>query len=170
MSLYLCALAYGLASAMQFRHLADWTDIRATVDRMIAHVLEIALFSDEPVLVWRAQGRIWLENWKLLRRLAVPVIGSAVLFALVAAAGGDSFSRGPLRRGETAVVSDAGIRDGLLAETGPIRIARTGETLVRVRAARDIPLASQEPRPWVGRFLLISLAPGLLLALSGLRR
>lgn len=170
MTLYLCALAYGLASAMLFRHLADWAAIRAVGNRMIAHTLEIGLYSDEPVLVWRAQGRIWSENWRLLRLCAVPVIGSAALFAITAAIGGDSFSRGPLRRGETAVVSDAGIRDGLLAETGPIRIARTGETLVRVRAARDSPLASQEPRPWVGRFLLISLAPGLLIALSGLRR
>ncbi len=170
MTLYLCALAYGLASATMFRYLANWTDIRSGLNRMIAHTLEIALFSDEPLLVWRAQGRIWIENWRLLRLLAIPVIGSAILFALVAGAGSELFSRGPLRRGETAVVVDSRVGDGLLPETAPIRIARTGETLVRVRAARDVPVASPEPQPWVGRFLLISIVPGLLLALSRLRR
>jgi hypothetical protein len=95
----------GLAIMYVFRRWSDQHKLRATANRMLAHLMEFRLFVDEPALVMQAQHDLFVENWHLLRFLARPslilVIPSIILLAQMDAC----YGRAPLRIGEAAVVT-----------------------------------------------------------------
>ncbi|MGI9070608.1 MAG: hypothetical protein ACR2JB_04590 [Bryobacteraceae bacterium] len=95
----------GLAMVYVFRRWSDQHALRATTNRMLAHLMEFRLFVDEPALVMRAQRDLFIANWRLLRLLARPslilVVPSIILLAQMDAC----YGRAPLRIGDAAVVT-----------------------------------------------------------------
>ena len=84
-----------------YRRCTNPTRLRRTVNRIIAHLLEINLFSKEPRVVLRAQGQLLLENARLLAQLVPP---SLILVALLAALN-FFFGHAPLRPGASTLVT-----------------------------------------------------------------
>ncbi len=145
----------GVVSAMVFRRFMP-ADSRQTVNRILAHVMELRLFLDEPGLVLRAQRDLLRENVRLLGQLAVPVLITAPLFGLVVWQGDAVYGRAPLRAGESVVVtarvpggSDAEIRlsapPEIAVETPAVRVPRLREVSWRIRPSRpfrgELPLS-----------------------------
>ena len=61
-----------------------WPDrerLRQSANRIIAHLLEIRLFWDEPSLVLRAQRDLIVENGRFLRQLILPALILSLPFA-----------------------------------------------------------------------------------------
>lgn len=97
----LVAVLYGVVAILIFRRLTDAASIRGSVNRVLAHVMELGLFLDSPRLVLRAQANLLRENLRLLRQVLVPGVVLGTLFLCVNAIAGHA----PLPTGESAVVT-----------------------------------------------------------------
>ncbi len=131
----------GVMAAFVFRRFRS-PAIRRTIDRIQAHLMELVLFIDEPRLILRAQGNLLRENLRLLRQLAVPLLITAPLFAIVMWQADRVYGRAPLAAGEPVVVTAHGDAETLevppevTVETPGVRVAGSGEVSWRIRPTR----------------------------------
>lgn len=174
----------GILAAFVFRRFASG-EIRPTVNRIEAHLMELWIFLDDPVLILKAARDLLCENLRLLRQIARPLAISAPLFALVMWQGDGFYGRGPLPAGQPAVVT-AHVVTGDLAdarlqaspdvaiETPGVRIPRLHEVSWRIRPRQafsgrlvangnvdrvDIPWPRKSWMPW---FFAISFIAALI--------
>ncbi len=125
----------GILAAFVFRRFAS-PELGKTVNRIIAHLMELWLFFDEPELILEAQRDLLRENIRMFRQIAVPLAITAPLLALVVWQADGFFGRGTLPAGEAAVVT-AHVRSGDLSNvqlrTPPdVRVETPGCTRVRL--------------------------------------
>ena len=172
----------GVVAAFVFRGFGSRAT-RTTINRIQAHLMELVLFIDEPRLILRAQGNLLRENLRLLRQLAVPLLITAPLFAIVMWQADRVYGRAPLAAGEAVVVTAHGNADTLEApaevtvETPGVRVAGVGEVSWRIRPKRafsgqltvkgsaervEIPWPRKSWMPW---FLGISAVSALITAI-----
>jgi len=64
--LVLASVGAGLLAALVLRYLSPAEKLRATRNRIYAHLMEFRLFFDEPALVWNAQIQLLRANARLL--------------------------------------------------------------------------------------------------------
>lgn len=105
-----------------------WPDrerVRASANRILAHLWEIRLFWDEPSLVLRAQRDLLVENGRLLKLLAVPLLLSSLPMLIVFA-----LWHRPLHSQEKVIVLGV---DGM----DPAFVERHWDALPNLRALRD---------------------------------
>lgn len=134
----------GIATAFVFRRFAS-SGTRQTVNRILAHVMELRLFLDEPGLIWNAQCDLLRENLRLFAQIAVPSLIAAPLIALVMWQADAVYGRAPLRAGEAVVVT-AHVKNGndvrmeapadVIVETPGVRVPRLHEVSWRIRPLR----------------------------------
>jgi choline-sulfatase len=131
----------GVVATFVFRRFGSRAT-RPTINRIQAHLMELILFIDEPRLILRAQRNLLRENLRLLRQLAVPLLITAPLFAIVMWQADRVYGRAPLAAGEAVVVTARGNADTLEAppevtvETPGVRVASSGEVSWRIRPKR----------------------------------
>ena len=136
----------GIFAAFVFRRFAS-RGTGQTVNRILAHVMELRLFLDEPKLVWKAQRDLLRENLRLMGGIAVPCLIVAPLVALVMWRADAVYGRAPLRAGEAVVVT-AHVKGADLdsvrlepaaaieIETPGVRVPRLDEVSWRIRPRR----------------------------------
>ena len=136
----------GIVTAFVFRRFAS-SGTRRTVNRILAHVMELRLFLDEPRLVWNAQRDLLRENLRLFGQIALPSLIATPLLGLIMWQADAVYGRAPLRAGEAVVVT-AHVKAGDLAsvqmeapadvaiETPGVRIPRLREVSWRIRPLR----------------------------------
>jgi hypothetical protein len=176
---------YGLITGYIFQRLTNRTAFRISVNRIIAHLLELILFIDEPRTILRAQINLFRANVRLLKQVLVPLATSALLFGAIYAPLDPYLGHGPLVPQEPAVVTVATLATPLrliaprevTIETPPVQSVHSHETSWRIRPltfssgpfhvvrdGRKIPQALEIPWPpvhlfhlhWLVWFLLIS--------------
>jgi arylsulfatase A-like enzyme len=136
----------GIATAFVFRRFASG-DTRQTVNRILAHLIELRLFLDEPRVILHAQRDLLRENLRLFGQIAVPSLITAPLLVLVMWQADAVYGRAPLRAGEAVVVTAhikagnlADLRmeapEGVAVETSGVRIPRLREVSWRIRPIR----------------------------------
>ena len=125
------ALIYGFAAALAFGRFADESLVRASINRMIAHVMEFRLFIDSPALIFRAQRELLVENFRLLRLVLLPGGVMAFIFVMLFPTLDAMYGHAPLPAGQVSVVS-AHVADGTLEVPAVIRVETDG-----VRSASD---------------------------------
>lgn len=138
------SMAYGLVAAEVFRRLTNQAELRRTVNRILAHVLEFRLYVDEPRIVLRAQGGLFRENLRLFGQLALPGLILAVSFALLYPLMDSYFGRNPLPANAPAVITihsdltplELKAPAGIIVETPALRILKSHQTSWRVRPDR----------------------------------
>ncbi len=104
-----------------------WPDrerLRQSANRIIAHLLEIRLFWDEPSLVLRAQRDLIVENGRFLRQLILPALILSLPFAAL------YFWPARPWRGESVIVLGV---DGM----DPAFVERHWDALPNLKALRD---------------------------------
>jgi choline-sulfatase len=148
------AAVCGIGTSFLFRTLAA-KESRNTVDRIVAHVIELRLFLDEPALILRAQRDLLRENARLLRQIALPVLLAGSLFAGLAWKLDGVYGRAPLPAGKAAVVTaHSGAADlqidapeGVTVETPGVRVPAANEVSWRIRPVRAFssPLVARTP-------------------------
>jgi hypothetical protein len=178
------ASVYGSGGAYLFRRFTDPARARSAMNRLLAHVMELHLYAEEPRLVLRAQRDLLAANFHLLRLFVTPLVSLAILFALLAGTGYRWFDTGSLHAGTSAIARarsiDAGLKlltpNGIEVETPALRLPNEDTTLWRVRATTDRPgpLTTNAGQPvvldlpgaryfglsWLNAFALISLLAG----------
>jgi arylsulfatase A-like enzyme len=95
------------------------------VNRILAHLLELRLFLDEPGVIRKAQRDLLRENLRLLGQIALPSLMAAPLLGLVMWQADTLYGRAPLRAGDAVVVT-AHVKTGNLADVrleGPESVA-----------------------------------------------
>jgi hypothetical protein len=138
---------YGVIAVLIFRRFTERFRIRRSVNRVVAHVMELGLFLDSPGLIFGAQFDLLRENVRLLRLVIVPATILALLFALLFAPLNAIYGHAPLPAGEPSVVTirvtDALMPppvleapEGIVVETPGVRIVRDRQISWRVRPLR----------------------------------
>lgn len=84
-----------VVAVLVFRRFCDWTLIGRATNRILAHLMELGLFFDEPLLVLRAHRDLLRENLRLLRLIILPCVLLAIPFALFFAGLNSMFGRAP---------------------------------------------------------------------------
>jgi hypothetical protein len=80
-TLVLVSAIYGVVAALVFRRFTNRASIRRSMNRILAHTMELGLFLDSPGLVFRAQRDLLRENARLLRQVILPGAIVALLFS-----------------------------------------------------------------------------------------
>ncbi|HKD08617.1 MAG TPA: hypothetical protein VKB79_22130 [Bryobacteraceae bacterium] len=131
MTMFVFAVLYGIAAALAFRWLTDSAKIRAIVNRMVARVMEFALFADQPRVIFRAQAGLMKANFDLLRHIALPTLVLAIPLMTVYPM---------MKRHYSAVEGNvltlplgSSLPAGVVAETPPVHVMRTREVSWRVK-------------------------------------
>src|ERR1051325_2383847 len=104
-SLIVVAAATGVLSALVLRRTTDPVRLKRARKRIAAHLLELRLFFDEPVLVWRAQVELLLENVRFIRLLLPAILLVAVPLWWVILQLEFIYGLRPVRPGESALVT-----------------------------------------------------------------
>lgn len=132
---------YGLAATLVFRRFTNRASIRRTVNRMMAHAMELRLFLDSPVLVLRAQRDLLRENIRLLRLMLLPCAVLALIFVVLFPQLDAMYGYAPLRPGDRSVVtvrdSDDAVLEvpaGIEIETPAVHAVHDHQISWRVRA------------------------------------
>lgn len=94
-----------VGAALVFRRFSDWTSMRRAANRILAHLMELGLFFDEPLLVLRAHRDLLRENLTLLRLMILPCAILVIPFAIFFAGLNSIFGRAPLVVGSPATVT-----------------------------------------------------------------
>ena len=176
----LMSVVYGIVAVLIFRRLTDAPSIHRTLNRILAHVMELGLFIDSPSLVFGAQRDLLCENFRLLRLTILPAAILGVLFAILYQPMNSLYGRAPLPVGEAAVITvpmgDETIPhldapQGIAVETPAVRVVHDREISWRVRPMRPtttdlkfridnrVATSIKIPYPevsWLARFALIS--------------
>ncbi|HXE63697.1 MAG TPA: hypothetical protein VN519_09160 [Bryobacteraceae bacterium] len=130
---------YGWAAALAVRRFSDRARVRVTVDRIVAHLMELELFLDSPSVILRAQRDLARENLRLLRLVAPASLVPAAIFVLLYPQLDALFGYSPLPVGDRTVVSarvdEARLEApaGFVIETPAVHIVRDREVSWRVR-------------------------------------
>jgi len=144
----LISIAYGVVAVLIFRRLTDESSIRRTVNRILAHVMELGLFIDSPSLVFRAQRDLIRENVRLLRLTVLPGAILALLFAILYPPMNAIYGHSPLPVGEPSVITlqmkDATMPavqleapEGMIVETPAVRVLHDHEISWCVRPVKN---------------------------------
>lgn len=149
-SLALISAAAGVAMLFVFRATSNQSAIRAAKNRVIAHLLELRLFADEPAVMWRAQVALLRANLRYLAATAVPALCIAVPMVILLLHLEAYYGRAPLLPGTPAIVTvhmRSPITDesphlvapsGLAVETPPVRVLDRDEVSWRIRPIRAV--------------------------------
>lgn len=124
-----------------FRRFSDRKAIGRSADLILAHLMELGLFFNEPALVLRAQRDLLRENLRLLRHIALPCALLAVPFTILFLEMNTVFGAAPLAVGAPAIVTldaddPAAVLEapaGIQVETPGVRVAFSHEVSWRIR-------------------------------------
>lgn len=134
------SLIYGLAAALALRRFSDRAAVRASINRMIAHLYEFRLFIDTPSLIFRAQLDLLRENLRLLRLILAPCAILALLFLALFPQLDALYGHAPLKPGDPSIITarfdgDATLEapPGIAIETPAVHSIHDHEVSWRVR-------------------------------------
>ena len=140
----------GIVSWWAFRRWSDTAKLHKATNSIVARLFELRLFSDEPVLILRAQRSLLAANGELLRQLARPSLLLALPFIILLIGLDAIFGRAPLQPGRPAIVTlqygpvprnglpqaELDAPSGIQVETPPVRVPTTSQISWRVRPTR----------------------------------
>jgi hypothetical protein len=133
MMLAICAAVYGAISGWIFLRFTDRVRMRSVINHMLAHVMEFALFIDEPRLILKAQLDLIRDNFQLLRQIALPCVLLAIPFIVIYPAMDREF--GNHTSNVLTLPLGQALPAGVVAETPGVRILRTHEVSWRIQPA-----------------------------------
>ena len=103
--LAIVSVAIGIAMLWVVGKTSNQAAIERSKKRMQAYLLEMRLYSDEPRLILRAQGRLLANNARYLGHMLRPAVVLALPMIVLYAHFDAVYGRRPLRVGESALVS-----------------------------------------------------------------
>jgi hypothetical protein len=126
----------GAALTLLYRALADETAIRRTRDVFKARVLEMRLYPDDLVLIFRALGGAIAAQGSYLRVAAKPILIAALIAVPLFIQVESRYARAPLAPGASTIVT-VRLKPGLDVLTVPSGLAYASVTMVMNNEMRD---------------------------------
>jgi uncharacterized membrane protein (DUF106 family) len=145
--LLLTALVTSLLFLWVYKQTVDPVKVKASKDRIQAHLLELRLFKDSPRIMFSALGNALIHNVRYVRSSLKPLALMLLPIVLLLVQLEGWYGHNPLRPGEAAVVSvslatsDIGILQrmtlqcprGIAQETPPLRLPSAQEVSWAIR-------------------------------------
>jgi len=143
--LWVVSALSGIAVLLVFRWTSNPAAIRAARRSAQAELLAVRLYREDPRVVLRAQARFLAALARYLGHMLIPFAVLVLPFALIFAQLDARYGSRALKPGERAIVAAFGTSamlesatlqsaDGVVIESGPVRIAVRGEMSWRVAA------------------------------------
>lgn len=147
----------GILMLLVFKWASNQKAVAAARDRMQGRLLEMRLFSADPLQVLRAAGSLLIDNLVYMRCLLAPMLVLTVPVVLLLAQAAAWFEWRPVRPGESVVVTarfapgaSAGALDGAVLMPGKYVTAET--PVLRMPSTREAAWRINPDNP--GRFTL----------------
>jgi len=150
LSLVPLSVLLGMGMLWVFRRTSNQKAIRKVKARIHAHLYEMRLFVDEPLLVWQAQWGLISANVRYVGMMLVPALVMAAPMILIIAQLECFYGHTPLELGQTAIVtvqmksSGVGLTpalrapEGIVVETPPVHLDGGRQISWRIRALLPI--------------------------------
>jgi hypothetical protein len=149
LSLVPLSVLLGIAMLWVFRRTSNQAAIRRVKAELQAHLYEMRLFTDEPLLIWKAQWGLLKANVRYLAMMLVPALVLTVPMVLIFAQLECFYGYAPLEPGQEAIVtvqmkSDGGqapvlrAPDGIAVDSPAIRMDGGQQISWRIRALRPV--------------------------------
>jgi hypothetical protein len=141
----MAGLLCGVTTLVLLRRFSDQAAIRTAKARIRAHLYELRLFSDDPVLILRANRKLLFWNLRYIKLTLTPVAITAIPAGLLSLQLDALFGKRSMNQGEAVVVTAQLRPPGLDAlelvatpsfhiESPPVLIRSLGQACWRVRA------------------------------------
>jgi hypothetical protein len=150
LSLVPLSVLVGVGMLWVFRRTSNQEAIRKVKARLLAHLYEMRLFVDEPLLVWQAQRGLIAANVRYIGLMLVPVLVLSAPLILILAQLECFYGYAPLAPGQTAIVTvqmkgtGVGLTpalrgpEGIVVETPPVHVDDGRQISWRIRALRPL--------------------------------
>jgi hypothetical protein len=150
LSLVPLSILVGIGMLWVFRGTSNQKAIRKVKARIHAHLYEMRLFVDEPLLVWEAQWGLMSANVRYIAMMLVPALVMAAPMILIIAQLECFYGYTPLEPGQTAIVTvqmkSTGVGltpalkapEGIVVETPPVHVDGGRQISWRIRALRPV--------------------------------
>lgn len=135
-NLALLSLILGLLMLRVFAWVGDVAGLERAKDRMQAHLMELRLFEREPLLVFRAIGRLFYWNFRFMFATLKPVVVATLPMILLLIQMEHYYGVRPLRAGEATLVT-AQLRDLGSAESQAVTLQAVGSVTVETPPVRS---------------------------------
>jgi len=154
-SLVPLSVVIGIGMLWVFARTSNQEAIRKVKSRLAAHLYEMRLFTDEPVLIWKAQWGLLTANARYIGMMLLPAIVMTVPMILLFAQLECFYASKPLQPGQVAILTvqlqraqngaTAVLRvpDGMVVESPGVHVESSGQISWRVRAMRPLRGAMQ---------------------------
>lgn len=149
-SLVPLSLLIGVGMLWVFRRTSNQEAIRKVKSELQAHLYEMRLFTDEPLLIWKAQWGLLKANVRYIGRMLVPAAVTAIPMIVIFAQLECFYGYAPLEPGQEAIVTvqmkDGGldpipelrVPDGIALDSPAIRVDGQRQISWRIRATRPV--------------------------------
>jgi hypothetical protein len=144
------SLLAGIGMLLVIRRTSNPAAIGKVKNRLMAHLYEMRLFADEPVLVWKAQWGLLKGNVRYLGMMLLPVVVLTIPMILLLAQLDCFYGYLPLQPGQEAIVTvelkDAPggpspvlrAPEGIAVETDGVRLEDGRQISWRIRATSSL--------------------------------
>jgi hypothetical protein len=149
LSLIPLSVSLGIAMLWVFRRTSNQAAIRRVKAELQAHLYEMRLFTDEPLLIWKAQWGLLKANGRYLAMMLVPALVLTIPMVLIFAQLECFYGYAPLEPGEEAIVTvqmknEGGqapvlrAPDGIAVDSPGVRMDGGKQISWRIRALRPV--------------------------------
>jgi hypothetical protein len=150
LSLLPLSVMMGIGMLWVFGRTSNQAAIRKVKGQLQAHLYEMRLFTDEPLLIWKAQWGLLKANVRYIGRMLVPAAVMTIPMVLVFAQLECFYGYAPLKPGQEAIVTvqmKEGTRDpipvlrapqGISIDSPAIRVGGQHQISWRIRAMRPV--------------------------------
>jgi hypothetical protein len=149
LSLVPLSVLLGIVMLWLFRRTSNQSAIRKVKRELHASLYEMRLFTDEPVLIWKAQWGLLKANIRYLAMMLVPALVLTIPMVVILAQLECFYGHAPLEPGQQAIVTvqmkNAGspapvlrAPDGIAVDTPAIRVDENRQISWRIRALRPV--------------------------------
>ena len=144
------SLLAGIGMLLVVRRTSNPAAIGKIKARLMAHLYEMRLFADEPVLIWKAQWGLVKGNVRYLGMMLLPVVVMTIPMVFLLAQLDCFYGYMPLQPGREAILTvqlkdsstgpSPALRapDGIAVETDGVRLEDSRQVSWRIRAARPL--------------------------------
>jgi len=147
-SLLPVSILVGIGMLWVFRRTSNQEAIRKAKGKLQAHLYEMRLFTDEPLLIWKAQWGLLAANARYLKMMLVPALAMSVPMVLIFAQLECFYGHAPLEPGRESIVTlqmkDGGpvpvlrAPAGIVVESPGVRVDGGRQISWRIRALRPV--------------------------------
>jgi uncharacterized membrane protein (DUF106 family) len=140
----------GIGMLWVFRRTSDQKAIRKVKRELQAHLYEMRLFTDEPLLIWKAQWSLLKANGRYLGRMLVPVAVMTIPMVVIFTQLECFYGYAPLKPGQEAIVTVQmkngasspvpvlRAPEGIVIGSPAIRVEEQGQISWRIHALRPV--------------------------------